>query len=70
MEDMPTHEEVSKEVLVSALKPQSEFERDIKILGDKINSSISVIQDQLYELQELRNLLNSRVEVENKKKEL
>lgn len=70
MEDTPLIEDVPKEVLVSALKPQSEFERDIKILGDKINSSISVIQDQLYELQELRNLLNSRVEVENKKKEL
>lgn len=63
MEDTPQHEELSPEAKELALAMKSELEKDVKILTAKIDSSLSVIQQELNALHELRCFLNQRVEV-------
>jgi hypothetical protein len=63
MEDTPQHEELSPEAKKLALEMKSELEKDVKILTAKIDSSLSVIQQELNSLHELKCFLNQRVEV-------
>ena len=59
---MPIHEELSEDAKKLALEMKSELEKDVKILTAKIDSSLSVIQQELNALHELRCFINQRVE--------